>query len=532
MVQKIPPEEINLTIKFGGGLHSKASPDEINDREASDGYNFLIDLENRNLRNRPPFDLIGTVPNAAEIRGGFSLLKADGTVKTAFQAAGNVYEWNGESTFTLIGTCNSASNLRGHWRSHNWTLADKVIVTDLNLSDVVKEWDGTTFQSTTFTNEAGSGFGSFYAKYVNVSNERAIFSNIKDGSGSYPHIIVGSKTSDFTQITTGNKPSSALGVDDPFFLITPDLKPINGHVEAFGTTMISTEKGQIFNLTGSSAKDFAFNPFYPNSAATGEESLVEIGNDIIYGRQGRIESVTDTNRFGNSQSSDITSGIADIIQNYTGWTGVFNSRLRHVYMFPTDVSEVWVMDTAIRDSQQFSPWMRWETDHTLGFKPTFVMSMLDPLDGLEYVFMGDSSGNIYRLEGTGENGDGGINEIRTQYLTKLFSARLDARGYDYELYVKYVKDQAATIGLTFRYQGIEIFDKAVSIDIPEVAASAYYGGDFYYGGDIYYGTASGRLARQTTYPPGQANDFQILVSVTGATSFAINEIGIRLRESS
>ena len=158
MVQKIPPEEINLTIKFGGGLHSKASPDEINDREASDGYNFLIDLENRNLRNRPPFDLIGTVPNAAEIRGGFSLLKADGTVKTAFQAAGNVYEWNGESTFTLIGTCNSASNLRGHWRSHNWTLADKVIVTDLNLSDVVKEWDGTTFQSTTFRNEPGSGF--------------------------------------------------------------------------------------------------------------------------------------------------------------------------------------------------------------------------------------------------------------------------------------------------------------------------------------------------------------------------------------
>jgi hypothetical protein len=35
------------------------------------------------------------------------------------------------------------------------------------------------------------------------------------------------------------------------------------------------------------------------------------------------------------------------------------------------------------------------------------MSMLDPSDGLEYVFMGDDSGNVYRLEGTGTTGDGG-----------------------------------------------------------------------------------------------------------------------------
>ena len=76
MVAKIKPTEESLTIKFGGGLHTRASEDEIDPREAADGANFLLDLENRELRNRPPFDLIGQVPNAGEIRGGGSLLKS------------------------------------------------------------------------------------------------------------------------------------------------------------------------------------------------------------------------------------------------------------------------------------------------------------------------------------------------------------------------------------------------------------------------------------------------------------------------
>ena len=85
MVKRLD-EELNVVIKFGGGLHTRASADEIDPREAADGQNFIIDLENRNLRNRPPFDLIGTVPNTSEIRGGGSLLKADGTAAPSWIA--------------------------------------------------------------------------------------------------------------------------------------------------------------------------------------------------------------------------------------------------------------------------------------------------------------------------------------------------------------------------------------------------------------------------------------------------------------
>lgn len=531
--KKIGPEDVDVVIKFGGGLHSKASPDDINPREASGGFNFLIDLENKNLRNRPPFDLIGTVPNTSEIRGGFSFVDSAGTTYAGFQAGGTVYSWDGATTFTSIGSCSSTCKLRGNWRTHTWNLTDKVIITDLNLVDTVKEWDGgASISAISFLNENSSGFGNFYAKYLNISEERAVFSNVKDGSGASPHMMVGSKTSDYTTISVVNKPTSALGTDDPFYILTPDLKPINGHVKAFGATLISTEKGEIFNLTGTTAQDFAFKTFFPGSYASGDESMIAIGDDVIYGRQGRIESLIDTQYFGNSRAADITAGIADIIEGYTGWTGAFNSRLRHVHMFPTGVSECWTLDTAIRDDGKLSPWMRWETEHSMAFKPTFVDSMLDPSDGLEYIFMGDADGNIFRMEGTGLSGDGGTNSLNVQYLTALFSAKLDAQLYDVTGYIKYAKNVSADVTLTFRWQGLELFDKSITTTLPEVSGASYYGGSVYYGGSFYYGTIAGRIARNKIDIPGQANEFQVLITYTGNNDISINEIGLRFRQAS
>lgn len=531
MVEKIGPKDFDLTIKFGGGLHTRASEDEIDPREAADGNNFTLDLQNRELKNRPPFDLIGTVANEGEIRGGGSLLKADGTVSTLFQADDTVYEWDGNTTFTSKGTVEATAKLRGHWRSHNWTLDDKLLLTDLNLAEVVQQWDGSALSDVTFTDENDTGFGTFSAKYLSVTNERAVFANVKDANASTPHMMVGSLRGDFAQITVSNRPSSSLSAEDPFFLLSPDLKPINGLVEAFGTAIISTEKGQVFNLTGSDATDFSFDPFYPGSAASGAESVAYIGNDIIYGRQGRIESIRDTDRFGDAETDDLTLQIADAVKDYTGWRSVYNSRLNRVYLFPEGKSEVWVFDTAMRGGD-VSPWMRWITAHDLAFQPSFVMSMLDPGDGLEYVFMGDSDGNIYRLEGTGANGDGGTTAITTDWLSKLFAAPLDAQAYNVEGYIKYRKDAEATITLTFEYAGEAIFNESLTVDIPAAPGAKYFGEEVYYGGDFYYGAVTGRLARQKFWPPGQSNEFQVRVNVSGNADFAINEIGLRFRAAS
>lgn len=532
MVSPVGPKDLDIVIKFGGGLHTRASEDEIDPREAADGANFQLDLENRELRNRKPFDLIGTVPNGAEIRGGFTLLKADGTVSTCIQAGAIVYEWDGSTGFTPIGNVNALSKLRGHWRSHQWTLDDKVLITDLALLETIKEWDGTTFQSTTFTNEASSAFGTFYAKYLHIADERAIFSHVRDAGQTTPHMIVGSLRSDYTIITVTDRPSSSLSEADPFFLLTPDLKPINGHEEAFGTTIISTERGKLFNLSGSSAKDFSFDEFYPGSAASGAEAMSYIGNDIIYARPGRVESVRDTDRFGDSEANDLTKAISDRVEGYNGGRIVFNSRLSRVYWFPDGISECWVLYPALRDDGKMSPWTKWTTNHPLAFQPTFVMSMLDPADGLEYVFMGDNAGRWYRLEGSGE-GDGGSTDIAVDWLSKLFSMPLGADVNSVEGYLKYRKNVAATVRITFRFAGQTATDEAVEVTIPAITGTAHFGGDHWFGGDTYFGVRfENRLLRQKVRFPGQNNDFQVRIQVEGSTDFALNELGFRFKGTS
>src|SRR5262249_28332502 len=159
------------------------------------------------------------------------------------------------------------------------------------------------------------------------------------------------------------------------------------------------------------------------------------------------------------------------------------------------ISEVWSLDAAIRDAGQISPWMRWKTSHALAFQPTMVMSMLNPADGLEYIFMGDNSGNIYRLEGTGTNGDGGSSSIDMQFQTKLAPTRLDARSYDYEGYVKYSQQPSSgTLTLSFQYQGEKVFTNSITVPLAAAAPGSYYSGSGHYNtSGIVYNQISGKL---------------------------------------
>ena len=541
MSTRLPPKDFDVKIKFGGGLHTRAPEDEIAEREATDGYNFLLDAENSDLRPRPAYDLLDTAPNAGSINGGGSYRQANGTVVAWIQAGDTVYEYdsNGIVASPTLDTVNSAAKLRGPWRNHTWDLDDKMLISDLALLEPVKEWDGTTWGDVSFRSNPSTAFGSsFYAKYITISDERVFYSNVKDGASALPQMIVGSERSDYEEISVDNRPSSSLGEADPFFLLTPDLRAINGFVEAFGTRVISTEKGRIFELAGDSAKDFSMREFFPGSAAAGNESLAYIGTDIMYGRQGRIESLRDTDTFGDTASDDISRDIKDQIENYTNWTTVYNSRLNRVYLFPDGGSEVWVYDTALRGTTEaeggrpISPWMKWTTTHALAFQPTWVGSMLDPADGLEYVFMGDSSGNLYRLEGTAGQGDANTVTNQTVFLSKLFSLPLDMKAHNVDGYIKYrTSGSAYEVAIRMEYSGEQIADEPIVVSIPATTAWAYYGGGEYYGNSAYYGTAYiGRLTRQKIeLPGGDSNEFQVRVTVTSNVNFDINEIGLKFR---
>lgn len=517
----VKKDDFSFTLRFGGGQHSSKTADEIDARECVSGENYDLDIENTAFKGRAPFDLIGTVPNAAEIRGGITLKQADGTTTTLFQAGDTVYEWDGVTTFTSRGTVSSSAKLRGRIE-HNWALDDKVLVTDLNLAQPVSEWNGTAL-STMTENLAGD----FLAKYCFVANERAYFANVVSNSVATPHVIVGSERGDNEVLSVSDRPSSALSEADPFFIITPDLKPINGLVGAFGTTVLSSKFGSIFKITGSSAKDFAVEQLYADSAATSDESLLYTGNDIVYGRDGVIESITATDKFGDVENNDLSRWISDAVRTYSSWTNVYNRRTKRAFFFPGE-SQVWAYNQAVLE-KGISPWFKWTTAHSSAFNPTFVMNMYDPADGLEYIFFGDASGNIYRLEGTGADGDAGSEDINAFRTSALLSFPDNLISNSVEGYLKYRKQSTVSeIAVTHLLQGETSRDATKTVQIPRAAANSYYSGGSYYSNEEYYGVSGlDKIYRQNVSPEGSCKDLQIKLSVQGTNTFEVFEYGIR-----
>lgn len=528
-------DESMLVLRFGGGLHSRASEDAIGDSECADGENFDLDGANDEYRPRAPFDLVGTVPNGAEIRGFATLLKNDGTVSTLVQAGSTIYEWDGGSGFTAVGSCSATAKLRGRLE-HNWQLDNKVLITDLTLTDPVKEWDGTTLQNVTFA----GGFGTFRARYCYVENERALFANVYSNGTVTPHLIVGSERGDYTTISVSDRPSSSLSEQDAFFLVQPDNFAINGIVATRGVVVVSSSRGSMYKLSGASAKDFSMSPFFPRSGAYGDESLVFAGNDAIYGRGGRIESAMATDTFGDIDADDVSRWIGHEIQGYDEWLLAYNSRLKRVYCHPVGASRFYVyhqnvaeMSAAFEASQgrarrsSVSPWARWTTTHPMSLNPTCMMNVLDPVDGLEYVLMGNASGSVYRLEGSGTAGDGGTNAVNSYRTSKLFTIPVDGEVFELTGHIRYRKNSAINADVKALFAGRSIKDECVTITVPAVTLGAVYGGAYYFGGSAYYGIAgSNRWAIQPFAIAGHSSAFQVRVEVEDADTFNIGEIGL------
>lgn len=521
-------DNLPVVIKFGGGINTVASEEDLQDREsAAGGQNYRIDLQNRELRPRLPFDLLDTTPDEEEIRGMINLIKSDGTSQILVQTAGgNIYEFGGTAfnSSPIVTGLSATAKLRGRIE-HNWNTEDKVLITDLQLQENLKEWDGT---NSGFVDVSHNLIGNLKAKYCFVADERAWFGNVNSNGTHTPHAVLASEIDDYTSLAT-SKPVSSKSESDPFWLLMPDLRAINGMVEAYGKRVFSTKDGQIHTLGGFSAKDFFINSFYPRSGALGDESLAYIGNDIVYGRRGRIESVSATDKFGDVEADDLSRWIKNEIATYNEWVTVYNSRTQSVFFFPVGESQVWEFNKTVYGTN-ISPWVVHRTQHAMGFNPTCVMNMIDPISGLEYIYMGDSSGNLYRLEGTAGGGDGGTENISTKFISRLLSLETSALMSQFIGYMRYRKAEAFNVDLSFLYAGRKANDETVQIEVEEEVTGDYYGANIYYNDDSYYGAIfTGRLLEQYVGQAGQGETLQIRLEIDTQADFRVNEVGFRFQ---
>lgn len=531
MTSRIRSEDA-IEIRFGAGRNTRGSPDQIDPRECADGENFILDPGNDELRRRKAFDKLGTVPNGASISGFVTLKKTDGSVSMLVQAGATVYEWDGVD-FSSVGTVSANAKLRGRMESF-WAVGDKVLISDLALEEGIASWDGTTFQSETLYQKDGSTvFTGFKAKYILVDNERALFANIDDNGTAYPHLLVGTTRGDFsTLIDTGvadaDRPSNSLSVDAPFFVPTPQLKPINGLARAYGIIAISQQDGAFEKLTGDTAQDFALEQLHDGSGAAGDEAVVSTFNDVIYGAPGHIESLRSTDEFGDVELDDISFQIRGDIEGYDDWVLVYNKRLRRIYCYPSESSnQLHVLFTDFMNTQ-WSPWSKFTTKNEFSFQITAMMNCFDPVDGLEYTYMGDSSGNLYRLEGSGDL-DAGQSLISVWRRSPLQSAPADTEAFNISGYVRHRRLEANDCKLKFEFAGEHAHDVNRTVSLQAVTGFPVYNGTAYYNGNYYYGIAQeNRLVRKTFECSGHSNEFQVRIEIEAQKDFAINQVGLRV----
>lgn len=511
-----------MKVLFPYGLNENDYPDL--GEAYKDSQNFELSKSNFAFKPRAPFDSVATSTNASDIRGFLQLVTRAGAQTTLVQSADVVYEWAGSTSFTSRGTVHASSKLRDCY----WPLGEYLVITDLMKLTQVKKWDGSTFGNLT----TGLG-GTLYAKYGIVHKNRVWLFNITEGSTSLPHVILGSALEDpesYNSSTRAGDSSFSTG-NEAFFLVVPDLRAINGVCVFRDQLIISTEEGRLFKLTGSDSTDFAFSEFYAGSAAVGDESMANIGNDAAYMRAGgNIESLIATDTFGDVATDDLSRFIPTSVSGLTDSITVYDQTNQKVLFFVS--GKILVLFKDLLPSQK-SPWSVYKTQHGSGFNTSAAKYMRRPGTDEFTVYFGGSAGQIYDLNGQGI-GDGGDTSILTRRKTRYIdaeTAQIDLKRHILRGRVQYRRQNEVNLDLTFDW-GEEYNESNCTIllkGVPDNDEGVYFGGTIYFSGQIYFNQGfefANKVSTQGYSPVGKGPGFFLTVGVESTKTFLVDHVEI------
>ena len=509
-----------MKLIFPYGLNE--NDDSLPDDAYKGSYNFELQLKMKDYEPRKPLDLVATSDNAGDIRGIMQLIKRDNTETTLIQSNEYVYSYDG-SSFTTEGTCATSSKLRGTY----WSLDDYLVITDLDKSTELRKWDGSSFST------LGTGLINPFAKYSVVWNNRVWLFNLTENATDLSHMMVACAYEDPTDFTTDLRSGdSTFGTgNEAFYMISPDLKPINGAVVFRNQLIVSTEEGQLFRITGTDSSNYSMISFYAGSSSIGEESMTNMGNDVLYMRLGgNIESLIATDTFGDVGADDLSRWIPDTVEDLTGAISIYDQSGQKVYLFVKNKCLVLFKDIL---STGRSPWSVYRTTLTNEFNASSAKYLRRPGASTYTVYWGDNAGNIYDMDGTGD-GDGGTDSIfstRKTYYLDTEDLGVDYRQGSLIGRLKYIRINEVEAVLTFDW-GDDYHSPIVTMILkgsPDGDTGNYYGQAKYYGGTVYYNegfTFKNRVSSRGFSPTGRGPGFSFSIEVNSKKFFNIVEIEI------
>jgi len=127
---------------------------------------------------------------------------------------------------------------------------------------------------------------------------------------------------------------------------------------------------------------------------SGDEAMVNIGNDVAFGLSGRIETLKGVLEFGDVETNDASWWIAPLIngtfgESVTSWLLAYDQADQRVFCFPNIGDEAWVLHKSLLfgpnrqvGGKNISPWARWTAKDDVGqsLRPTAIGNIFNPTD--------------------------------------------------------------------------------------------------------------------------------------------------------
>lgn len=519
-----------MRLYFAGGLNEQQTP---NIYECGEGYNFELGMKQSKLVPRKPYALKGTATNASAINGFVQLVKRDSTETTLVQAGDTVYLWDGDSSFTSKGTVSTSSRLRDTY----WSLGDYSIITDTAKATVVKKWDGTTFSTMT------TGLGTnLYAKYGIVHQGRVWLANVTTSTDT-PHLMVASKFEDPTVYDTAQRAVTgtfSTGAE-AFYMLSPDLKPINGFAVFYNQLVMSTEGGRLYVLTGTGTSSYKWTDYYAGSCASGTESICNIGNDVVYMKAGGgIDLLKSTVNSGDVETDDLSRWILTTTADAVATSVVYDQKNQKVFFFISGKVLVLFKDLI---GSEMSPWSVYKTQETFAFATNGAKYMKQPGTQVYTVYFGDSVGRIFDMNGDAGGGDAGSQSIavlrRTRYIAngeggdQKGGGALSALTHNVSGLVSY-RRIATSCDLSVTFDWGDEYNRSTSViplkGSPTASAGVYFGSGSYFSGTAYFSQGSAyarKISSQSFSPTGKGPGCFIEASLDTSTDFQIDYIDVQ-----
>jgi len=483
-----------------------------------------------------------------------------GTVTSVYYTVGNHYYWrqytisgSGSSwtygwsetyTFSVVTAWNNVGSVNADalLRASYWALSDYLVITDINMNNNIKMWDGITFQ------DMPTGISqSVQAKYSIIYLSRLWLFNVTSGTPT-PHLILASgfETPQNLNLSNRGGPLDSSGTTfntglEPFYLLVPDLRPINGVSLFQNSLIISTLGGMLWQLTGQDASTFAFVPFFVGSSAVGSESVINIGNDVLYMRQGgNINALSFLQSYGDVESNDIARWIPNTTNNLPGCITCYEPAAQKVYFAIQNKILVLFKDVLYGQkegeavNQGNSPWSVYTTSLACNMNTVALTYMQYPNNVNYTVMFGDDSGNIYDINGVGLNGDGGTQPINMVRQTKIIDiAQMIPMKYQDSILsgkVQYRKI-GATCNLVMSFTWLDELNTSSST-IPIKGSTTTqnlmtWNNGNHWGGGSYWGSPAPTIppiTHQTFSPTGKGAGFYLNMQISTNTLFELDHI--------